>query len=493
MFPILIWGLGSVGAYYSAGDLLFEHSSWVAVALLVSFFVYFNRLSSKARISASVKRDLRNNFLPEALAEIDSVAVAATNDAARELDLEDLRDMQYVIDMGLKSIDDWEGLDTIDQFQTSARRYKLYEHMYCLGAYQGIYTPNFHGYSKQAFEQVIEKSLTPKVLGFWKWETLWGKFSTNYDPVIKDNIMVTGFLLQGVMLYTANTGDMRYAQPRGLKFRVTDNDVYEYDLQTMSAALLRQWTEDAFCLFPCEPNWIYTPCNLQGMTGQIIYDRVFKTKHAEKLLPLFEKSLTENFTEPDGSILPIRSQLTGFTIPGLCGALSDLVNALLCRGYMDHIAKRMWAIFRHECVRFDDDTGELKLVGLVGADKMDAGNYTSNEFGVVPMLKYVAGEYGDEQVRKAADQLIRNKIGKITTSTGATRMAMTCSDATNSCNVRGSMLRHEDWKNLISKVRRLFVRTFSPSPFRSHERSAEFAILMTHTRVPLPQRSLALS
>lgn len=271
--------------------------------------------------------------------------------------------------------------------------------------------------------------------------------------------MVSGFLLQGLMLYTTNTGDQRYTKQGSLQFHVTKDNVYAHDLHTLDEALVTQWKKNEYCLFPCEPNWIYTPCNLQGLTGQVIYDRVFGTDSAEKILPAFEASLTSNFTEPDGSILPIRSELTGFTIPGLCGALSDLVNALLCRGHLDHIAQRMWAIFRHECVQFDPD-GELKLVGLVGADKIDPGNYSSNEYSLFTMLGYVAGEYGDEKVRLGAKKVVENKIGKYTTATGATALNKERSSAsTNSCNVRASLLRHEDWKNLISKVTLKFFRT----------------------------------
>lgn len=449
-FPIAVWVSSAAGAYFTAGDGLFEKSGFLSVAVLSTFMCYFNRISARARKTARVKRQVRNNFLPGALAAVDKAAQAPA--AGRELELADLRDIQWTIDQGLRPLDDWTNFTVIDQFQTSALRYQLYEMMYCLGAYQGIYTPNFHGYASEAFRNAIEKSLTPTVLGFWRWETLWGKFKTDYEPVNKDNIMVTGFLLQSAMLYTANTGDMRYTEPGSMKFQVTKKNVYSHDIHSISGALVAQWKEDPFCLFSCEPNWIYTPCNLQGMTGQVIYDRVFGTHHAKDILPLFEESLNTNFTEEDGSILPIRSEITGFTIPGLCGALTDLVNAVLCRGHMDHIARRMWAIFRHECVLMDGHGG-LELKGLMGADKIDPGNYQSNKDGILPMLAYVAGEYGDEEVRKAALAVLNTSVGKYTTETGATALNKDrCSNSMNSCMVRSSLLRKDDWKSLISTV-----------------------------------------
>lgn len=414
---------------------------------------YFNRYSRRARTEASTKRDTRNAFIESELANIDQTSLSAPKDADRELDLEALRAVQYLIDQARRDINDWTDFTVIDQFQTAALRYQLYEIIYVLSTYQGIYTPNFHGYLSAAVCKTIEKSLTPTVLNFWKWETLWGKFKTDFDPIKEDNIMVSGWLFQGLMLYLANTGDMRYTKPGSLRFQVSKKAQYDYDLHSIGAALVRQWTENPYCLFPCEPNWIYTPCNMYGIVGQALYDRVFNQNHTKELLPRFEESLNANFTEEDGSIIPIRSELTGFTIPGLCGALSDLVNALLCRGHLDHIARRMWAIFRHECVRFNKK-GEVELIGLVGADKMDPGSYKANPYAIYTHLAYVAGEYGDEKIRKAAIAVIHKNIGKRTTETGA--IALKKENASFSVNtglVRAHLLRNEDWKNLINKVR----------------------------------------
>ncbi len=425
----------------------------MALGLLTAFLGYFNHISRRSRAKASAKRDTRNEFIRSELANIDLLSLPAPEAKDREVDLDGLRAVQYILDQARRQNDDWTDFTVIDQFQTSALRYQLYEMIYVLAVYQGIYTPNFHGYLSEAIRKTIEKSLTPTVLSFWKWETLWGKFSTDFDPIKEDNIMVSGWILQAVMLYTANTGDMRYTKPGSLRFYVSKTAQYDYDVHSIDQALVRQWTENPYCLFPCEPNWIYTPCNLYGIAGQALYDRVFNQNHSKDLLPAFEESLNANFTQEDGSIIPIRSELTGFTIPGLCGALSDLVNALLCRGCLDHIARRMWAIFRHECVRFNEK-GDVELVGLVGADKIDAGNYSANAFAMYPHLAYVAGEYGDEKTRKAAIEVLHKNIGARTTETGAISLKPeSASSALNTGLVRAHLLRKEDWKNLVTQVR----------------------------------------
>ena len=56
--------------------------------------------------------------------------------------------------------------------------------------------------------------------------------------------------------------------------------------------------------------------SLVGIGGIVVADRALNTDYGDQLRRRFVKSLEEEFTEPDGSILPIRSQLTGFTVLG---------------------------------------------------------------------------------------------------------------------------------------------------------------------------------
>jgi hypothetical protein len=255
------------------------HSDIVSIFLEGTLVLYLRGTSAKVERDGEIKRHKRNEFLPTALQSIETTAIPAPPDAERELSLGVLRGFQHVIDQSHRALDDWTGHTIVDQFQTSALRYQMYDILYAIGTYQGIYAPNFHGYASAGARNIIEKAMTKKVMNFWKWESLWGKFTLDWDLVIRDNIMVTGFFNQGIMLYIANTGDMRYSKPQSLVFNVDDNVIYKHDIHSMDNALVSQWTHNPYCLFPCEPNWTYTPCNLQGLTGQVIYDRVFGTNH----------------------------------------------------------------------------------------------------------------------------------------------------------------------------------------------------------------------
>ncbi|EFX00340.1 hypothetical protein CMQ_7342 [Grosmannia clavigera kw1407] len=451
--PLLLWAGSIPGAYLATGDRIWPKAGVVAAALLLVLFLYANRTAAASRRHGIEQRTARNAMIESSLGDIDARFTAASSrGGGRELDLATLRHLQHSFDMALQPPSDWSWFTRIDQFQTSALRYQVYEIMYALGTYQGIYTPNAHAYVSEAFRRIIARSLTPDVLGFWKWESLLGRFSADFDPVLHDNIMVTGFLLQGLMLYTANTGDERYCRKNSVRFQVTSDRTYAYDLHSIRDSVLHQWQASPFCLFACEPNWIYTPCNFQGLTGSRLYDRYFGSSGTDVLMPVFEESLCRNFSETNGSILPIRSELTGFTIPGLCGALGDLTVVMFARGTINHLSRRFWAIFLGEKVVFDRETGQLSLTGLVGADKMDAGNYTPSDYAIYPHLAQAAGEYGDKDLRAAALKKCYDGFGQITTPTGATCLdPAKASTATNLSVLRAELMQGGDWRDLITK------------------------------------------
>ncbi|EON95759.1 putative linalool dehydratase-isomerase precursor protein [Phaeoacremonium minimum UCRPA7] len=233
--------------------------------------------------------------------------------------------------------------------------------------------------------------------------------------------MVTGFLLQGVMLYTANTGDMRYTEPESLVFNIEDKLAYKYAVQDLQERA-------------------------------VIYDRVFGTRSTEIILPSFEESLNTNFTEPSGSVLPIRSELTGFTIPGLCGASGDLATVIMGAGPLRNLSRRLWAIVRKENVRFDQKTGSLSLTGLVGADAIDQGNYRANEYAMYPYIAIAAAEHGDERLKEAAMLKFEQAWGLVTTSTGAKSLDLTkASTLMNYAALTATLIRPGGYERMVKK------------------------------------------
>ena len=54
--------------------------------------------------------------------------------------------------------------------------------------------------------------------------------------------------------------------------------------------------------------------SLVGIGGILRTDRLLGNDYGSELRSRFEHALETEFTDPDGSILPIRSELTGFTV-----------------------------------------------------------------------------------------------------------------------------------------------------------------------------------
>ncbi|KAH6887474.1 hypothetical protein B0T10DRAFT_460920 [Thelonectria olida] len=405
-FPIALWVGSSVGAGIMAKDTLFESSAWFWAIFCYSGIFWLMSNARSLNAAGYSKAQERNKYLVDAVREQQANAAPIPSPESRELSLETLRHVQHMLERGLSPRSDFSYFDVIDQFQTGAVRYQLYGVVDALSLYQCHYAPNFHGYLSKASQNSIEKSLQKRIMSYWKWESIFGRFTfSDWDPIKKDNIMVTGYLSAAIGLYEQASGDRQYHQKNSLEFVIDDGKHYKTNYEGLADALNNNMTENPYTLYPCEPNWTYSLCNLTGMAGLVISDRILGRDYGLKLRNRFERSLEEEFTECDGRILPIRSEFTGLTLPGLCGTLTDCINAMLLTAYLPHLAHRNWAMIRKEFITYDDK-GQLQVRDLKGADKMDPGNYRASDGPLRAFLAATAAEFGDEKVRKEAlDQL----------------------------------------------------------------------------------------
>lgn len=70
--------------------------------------------------------------------------------------------------------------------------------------------------------------------------------------MVRDNIMVTGYIVLCLSLYEKLNGDDRYRQPNALNFRITDKANYHHNTESIFDALMKNWESCSYCLFPCE-------------------------------------------------------------------------------------------------------------------------------------------------------------------------------------------------------------------------------------------------
>jgi hypothetical protein len=163
-FPIFLWTSSSGLAGILAKDTIFEHADKVWGSICVLGIGYLAMKTSAASAAGTEKRKARNEFLVETVQQNQLQSPSVPLPGSRELNLKTLRFVQWYIECGLQGFDEWGMHDLIDQFQTAALRYQLYEVIYALGLYQCHYVPNFHGYLSQAQRNAIEKSTTQTVM-----------------------------------------------------------------------------------------------------------------------------------------------------------------------------------------------------------------------------------------------------------------------------------------------------------------------------------------
>lgn len=163
-FPLFLWTSTSGLAALLAGDTLFEAAPFAWAGFCVLGICYITFRSYRANKSAEKTREARNEWLVEEVYQNQTNASEPPAPGSRELDLDTLRFVQWFMELALTDENDWSYHDIIDQFQTAAIRYQLYETVYCLGMYQAHYAPGFHGALSLAQRSVIRKSTKKEVM-----------------------------------------------------------------------------------------------------------------------------------------------------------------------------------------------------------------------------------------------------------------------------------------------------------------------------------------
>ncbi|KAI8930767.1 hypothetical protein NX059_011795 [Plenodomus lindquistii] len=443
---LMVWLISSFVAGLMAREDLFETSGWICPLLAYGGLVYWIIKTHFEDAASSRIAAERNTWLVEAVEEHLANAKPAPAPGSRELPLETLRHIQYAIERGLTARDDWSMHDVIEQFQSSSLRYQLYSLSDAICLYQSQYTPNFHGYVSEAARNAIEKSFQKKVVSFWKWEAMFGYLNfTDWNPIKKDNIMVTGYVAASIGMYTRATGDKRYQEKDCLEFVVTENQRFKTDYQGIIDALSSNMNNNVFTLYPCEPQWTFTVCNLIGFSALTMSDNILHRHDALDLKSRFERSLEEEFTNRDGSVLTCRSELTGFPLRMLDTTMFKMMVTMLLHGVWPHIGHRNYAILKREIFE-RDEKGQLRIKALAPGDKRDPGNYGGKAGTICAWGALVSGEYGDEQIRQEAlDQLDAHFPVEATSSGSIRNKGM--SALQQSLALMARLVRREDLAN----------------------------------------------
>ena len=449
--PFAVW-LGAAGIAGGIADgPPTRWSPYVAVALAFAFLGRtFVGNGNKLR-KAAARRETRNQILPGAVAALwkDRQPAPAMNE--RELSAEDLRGIRYLLGLSLQPLGQFAGFVRKDSFQPAALRYQLNHIQYTLSVVQCQYTPNFHGYLSAAQRFTIESLQLPEVCGYWKLESMWGNLRWNPDPVdTKDNIMLTGWSGQCLGTYAANTGDRRYGEKNSLVFRPfkgRGSKAYGHDHHAFAQSLLANWERAPLFLFPCEPNFVYSQCNMFGYGALVSYDRAFGTNHTAAIHTRFRDNFYEEFELPDGEIQPILSDLTGLSMSFKPTVTASVSAITLINVFDQPLAERMYALVRAEEVGFDE-SGALNLT-LQSMDQLDPGNYTKGTVFCHAWLAASAYEMGDYEVAEKA--LARIAADNKQIDNGGALQLEGVSVSTMANYVLARVLRRDYWRDTVLK------------------------------------------
>jgi hypothetical protein len=419
VFPVAVWLGAAVVAGLTVGSGGRSAFLVIVPVLAASFMVTMlvrERAAYRRGAAARVRYNetLRSTTLP-AVPAFESTAVGV----GPELTADDLAFLRWFLDRGLQPLDDFTGFTFIDQFQFAAVRYQINMVQYALAMAQYTRTPAFHGYLSEAQRNLILKIAERRVWHYWRIENLWGNLRYNPDPMVRDNIMLTGYLGQMLGLYESITGDRCFDAPGALTFAWTPSRRYEYDHDRIVAALVANFSRQQFGFYPCEPNWIYFGCNQYGMASLKLYDRVHGTTYFAGLRERLLHAIETEFTTTGGSFATIRSSRIGCQIPlpppfsGLtkpakkappaAAAFNIALNAIF-----PELGERALALTTDTGMRAGIISGRLDLRTI---SEFDLGFYRDTGTGILPFVMATAVELGDaelyEALRQQADDYLK--------------------------------------------------------------------------------------
>lgn len=277
-----------------------------------------------------------------------------------------------------------------------------------LGHYHRL--PNAPGVFRPTFENLIRKMMHPGVWSYWHFVSqggaptnahLWGKIPARWDPVAKDNIMFSAYLLLLSTLYNYLFNDDRYTQPGALTMSINpftfgDRMVFEYDQNSLSEIIYWQMVENGYLGVACEPNCVFQICNQPNILAFRLEDIVKGTSRAEEVTQGYLKAWEEFGVLDDGDhfMVHVVTDLKQPVPNALPWLWSDSWLALLMHAWNPDYVERVYPpMLEQFLIPGPDDTCAIKLwepVDLRGSmETADTGDFGWTAAAV--------SELGDEQ------------------------------------------------------------------------------------------------
>ncbi|HZU62587.1 MAG TPA: hypothetical protein VFF98_02805, partial [Novosphingobium sp.] len=335
--------------------------------------------------------------------------------AADEMPDGQVAEFRRMLDLALQPVDSWTGFAMNDTWQDGALRYQICTMSWNLAFGQYTQLPAFHGYLNQAQHNLIAKHIDRRTWNYWFWESLWGNFQIQKNPVAIDNIMLSGFLGVSLGLFETASGTAPFAAPGALTFRWDEGTAFAYSQETLLEEVVRNFRRYDLGWFPCEPRWIYSMCNLVGRTALALHDARHGSDMIARIGDRFERTMAEEMLMADGRIKVCTSSPFGFTVPSLSGLFGETWGIRFLTPHAPDQAERLWQVLKQDFIRpAPDGTLDYKLLPL-GWDTRKPANFSYDQWpALIPltMTLWAALEMGDDDIIAATRATITRDHGE---------------------------------------------------------------------------------
>ncbi|MDI1297866.1 hypothetical protein [Methylotenera sp.] len=394
--PVLSWFLSAVAATIMPHSTIINplicgrfnvNATWllpssVALVLLCTLLLALLKQKHGAKLRLQA-----NEYLSSAGANLASQF--HSQDESIEFTLNDLKQMRFLLDRALQPLENFDGLEWIDQFQTSAVRYQLNFLGYALSMAQATHLSAFSGYLSEAQHNLILKQTDYRIWQYWQLENCWGNLQNSADPIARDNIMFTGFCATQIALFHAASGREDFCQPNSFSFNHPVGECFAYNQSLLIDKLHSGFKKSDFYLMACEPNWIYPLCNSIGSAAIKHHNPTLWQQHATD----FTHHLEHEFIDLAGRFIPCRSSYTGLALPVFGGALPQALPCFFLNATLPTIALRQWLLLRPTLLK----NNQLNRAAFW---PIDTGNYGFSRAAAYAGLALAAKELGDNEVAK---------------------------------------------------------------------------------------------
>ncbi len=310
-----VWVLSAVGS----GLLANGPRLWVDRGTTWEWAIPVSYLLALALVGALVwsfeKRFRRKRSMVPELNQY--LATASLPEASRPLRTPDEMDaelLRWSYELALQPIDRFDGFEWGEQLHGgTVVRYQLNYLGWALAPYAVNYVPNAPGQIELALRNLVSKQTDLRVWQYWQTLNRLGNFDNNPDPLVRDNIMFSGFTGDQINLYEAATGSTYFDQPGSLTFVWKDGRTFSYDHHSWMEVVRTNFEKSRLGFFPCEPGWAFAACNTLGAQALYGHDRLHGTSLWASIEPRWRDTLEREYLMPDGNYANIRSTHTGLS------------------------------------------------------------------------------------------------------------------------------------------------------------------------------------